>query len=416
MPPPQTPTRRRDLEIAKRQFTFLVSITATIFILCPECLRIYRNLCIVPALAWLTGFAFDLINSLSNTWDNAPAVLKYFIPVDMNVPITAPFDQISTYVGPTLSWATSRARLMALEAKARIMALRQVVLLVLANWFLHQLGLGESVGGESEDGAQGPSPISDRWYGILVMTPPVHDYGSLPLAAHTSERSQPIPWDSHETSSLPSIFPPSDFRVHLSFCLVPKTVWESQDTTVAEKLKAGLYWDMRGENCGSDGEIWAQARVQRITGIEILGLVDEDQDDVNSCHAYFAALRQDWNYMKISWNDVDFAIILGFLVTGPQAAQRTKNLFIRFSRLRINYLVGRGNVVRATPGVATALTAGLAAAIVGPLFVAGWASAMGSGVDRHGISARDAAMWKRRIEWCQDIQHRFPRLEEFFEE
>lgn len=120
--------------------------------------------------------------------------------------------------------------------------------------------------------------------------------------------------------------------------------------------------------------------------------------------------------MKISWNDVDFAIILGFLVTGPQAAQRTKNLFIRFSRLRINYLVGRGNVVRATPGVATALTAGLAAAIVGPLFVAGWASAMGSGVDRHGISARDAAMWKRRIEWCQDIQHRFPRLEEFFEE
>lgn len=142
MPPPQTPTRRRDLEIAKRQFTFLVSITATVFILCPECLRIYRNLCIVPALAWLTGFAFDLINSLSNTWDNAPAVLKYFIPVDMNVPITAPFDQISTYVGPTLSWATSRARLMALEAKARIMALRQVVLLVLANWFLHQLGLG----------------------------------------------------------------------------------------------------------------------------------------------------------------------------------------------------------------------------------------------------------------------------------
>ena len=145
--------------------------------------------------------------------------------------------------------------------------------------------IGENSGWEFEDGAPGPPPISDRWYGILIMTPPVHDYGSLPLGPNTSERSQPIPWDSHETSSLPSISPPSDFRVHLSFCLVPKTVWVSQDTTLTEKLKAGLYWDMRGEKCGSDGEIWAQARVQRITGIEILGLVDEDQDAVNSCHA-----------------------------------------------------------------------------------------------------------------------------------
>ncbi|UPK90794.1 hypothetical protein LCI18_001729 [Fusarium solani-melongenae] len=415
MTPPQTQTRRRDLEIAKRQFTFLVSITATIFILCPECLRVYRNLCIVPALAWLTGFAFDLMNSLSNTWDNAPRVLKYLFPVDMPIRITAPFDQISTYVGPVLSWVSSHARLMALEAKARIIAFRQVVLLVLANWFLRQLGREDS-GGESEDGAQGPSPASDRWYGILVMTPPVHDYGSLPLGAHASERSQPIPWDSRETSSLPSISPPSDFRVHLSFCLVPKTVWESQDTTVAEKLKAGLYWDMKGENCGSDGEIWAQACIQRITGIEILGLVDEDHVAVSCCYAYFAFLRRGWKYMNISWNDVDFAIILGFLVTGPQAAQRTKNLFIRFSRLRINYLVGRGNVVRATPGVAAALTAAWVAAIAGPLFVVGSALAVGSGVDRHGISARDEAMWKRRIEWCKDIQHRFPQLEEFFEE
>lgn len=143
--PPQTRTplqRRRDLEIAKRQFTFLVSITATIFILCPQCLRIYRNLCIVPALAWLTGFVFDLINSLSDTWDNAPTLVKYFMP-DLNIPITAPFDQICASVGPVISRANSYSKLMALEAKSRIVALRQVALLVLANWFLRQLGLGE---------------------------------------------------------------------------------------------------------------------------------------------------------------------------------------------------------------------------------------------------------------------------------
>ncbi|EEU37262.1 uncharacterized protein NECHADRAFT_78360 [Fusarium vanettenii 77-13-4] len=432
MPPPQTRTplqRSRDLEIAKRQFTFLVSITATIFILCPECLRIYRNLCIVPALAWLTGFAFDLINSLSNTLDNAPTLLKYFIP-DMNIPITAPFDQICTSVGPIISKASSYARLMALEAKARIVALRQVVLLVLANWFLRQLGLdpiGENSGRESEDGAPGPAPISDRWFGLLVMTPPVHDYGSLPLDPKTSERSQPIPWDSHETSSIPSISPPSDFRVHLSFCLVPKTIWESPETTLAEKLKAGLYWDMRGEDCGSDGEIWAQARVQRITGIEILGLVDEEQDTVNACHAYFASLQQDWKYMKISWNDVDFAIILGFLNTGPQVTQRMKELFACFSRLRINQaLAARANLSRkgflacwcvsATAGAVTFLTGGLAAPITGPLFVGGCFSGLGVGLAGDSILAHDMKMWKRRIEGCQDLQRRFPQLEEIFQD
>lgn len=194
MPPPQTRTplqRRQDLEIAKRQLTFLVSITATIFILCPQCLRIYRNLCIVPVLAWLTGSMFDLINSLSDTWDNAP--------------------------------------------------------------------------------------ISGRWYGIVVMTPPVHDYGSLSPDPNTNDRPQPIPWDSHETSSVPPISPTSDFRVHLSFCLVPKTVWESRDTSLAEKLNAGVYWDVRGEYYGSQGEIWSPECVQTVTGIEILGLVDEDQ-------------------------------------------------------------------------------------------------------------------------------------------
>lgn len=117
------------------------------------------------------------------------------------------------------------------------------------------------------------------------MTPPVHDYGSLALDPNNSERSQPIPWDSHETLSIPCISPPSDFRVHLSFCLVPKAVWESQVTTLLEKLKAGFYWDMTGENRGDDCELWTQARVQRIKGIEVLGLIHKEQETVNSCHA-----------------------------------------------------------------------------------------------------------------------------------
>ncbi|RMJ07396.1 hypothetical protein CDV36_013010 [Fusarium kuroshium] len=339
MPPLPTEAqlqRRRNLEIAKRQATFLVSIMATIFILCPECLRVYRNLCFVPALAWLTGLVFNLIESLSNTLDNVPAVLKYFIPGDMNVPITAPFDQIRTSVGPLLSKARTEANIIALEARVRIMAFRKVVLLVLANWFLRQLGqdpVGEDSSEGSEDVTPGPAPISNEWYGILVMTPPVYRYGSLLLAPNAREQRDPIQWDSHRTSYVPSISPRSDFRAHLSFCLVPKAVWESQDTTLAGKLMAGLYWNMRGDNCVADGEVWTQARVQRITGIKVLGLVDEEPNTVNSCHAYFASLRQGWNYKNTSWNDVDFAIILGFLVTGPQAARITKDLFDRFSRL-----------------------------------------------------------------------------------
>ncbi|RSL92052.1 hypothetical protein CEP52_014060 [Fusarium oligoseptatum] len=192
MPSPPTQEqlqRRRNLEIAKRQATVLVSIMATIFILCPECLRVYRNLCFVPALAWLTGLAFDLIGSLSNTWDNIPAVLRYFIP-DLNIPITAPFDQIRTSVGPLLSKASLEAKLIAQEARIRIMAFKRVVFLVLANWFLRQLGqdpVGEDSSERSEDGTPGPVPVSDRWYGILIMTPPVHDYGFLPTGLNARE-------------------------------------------------------------------------------------------------------------------------------------------------------------------------------------------------------------------------------------
>ncbi|RSL45926.1 hypothetical protein CEP53_010548 [Fusarium sp. AF-6] len=429
MPSPPTQEqlkRRRNLEIAKRQATVLVSIMATIFILCPECLKVYRNLCFVPALAWLTGLAFDLIGSLSNTWDNIPAVLKYFIPFDMNIPITAPFDQISTFICPLLSKASTEAKRVAQEAIIRITAFKRVVFLVLANWFLRQLGqdpVGENSSERSEDGTPGPAPVSDRWYGILVMTPPVHDYGSLPLDTNAKEPSDPIQWDSHETSSVPSISPPSDFRVHLSFCLVPKVVWESQDTTLVEKFKAGLYWDMRGENCGTDGELWSEARVQRITGIEILGLVDEEQDTVNSCHTYFASLRQGWNYKNISWNDVDFAIILGFLVTAPQAAQTTKDLFTCFSRLRMEQAQeGRVLVpmkgfftcwcVCAAAGAVTVLTGGLAAPVTTPLFVGSNVTGMGFGFAGLAIGVRDQNIWEKRIEFFQALQRQFPQLEE----
>lgn len=131
--------------------------------------------------------------------------------------------------------------------------------------------------------------------------------------------------------------------------------------------------------------------------------------------------------MNISWNDVDFAIILGFLVTGPRATQSTKDLFASFSRLRINQaLAARGDFSRkgfltcwcvsATAGAVTLLTGGLAAPITGPLFVGGCFSGLGFGFAGDAINARDVKMWKKRIEGCQDLQRRFPQLEGFFEE
>ncbi|KAM5343282.1 hypothetical protein ACJ41O_014248 [Fusarium nematophilum] len=331
VPPTQPPLQKRaDLDAAKRQVIFLVSVAATIFILCPERWRIYRNLCIVPVLAWLTGLAFDMIKSLGDSWDNAPAWLKYFVPVNINVHIAAPFDQINSCVGGAVARIKSRIRPLALEAKARMAALKQAMVFLLIDLLD---SLRNKLSGTSEHGM--PHPAPDGWYGVLIMTPPVHDYGSFGLGLNgpnTGEPSQPILWNGHEVSSIPSIYPPSSFRVHLSFGLVPKEIWESHRKTLVEKFMAGLYWDISGPKYGDDGESWAQARIERITGIEVLGSIEAEHNAVDSCHEYFASLRQGWAYSEVSWNDVDFAIILGFLATGQQATRRSKDLFDSFTK------------------------------------------------------------------------------------
>jgi hypothetical protein len=123
----------------------------------------------------------------------------------------------------------------------------------------------------------------------------------------------------------------------------------------------------------------------------------------------FNTLRRDWEYRNISWNDVDFAILLGALVTGPKAAAKCKELFQTMETLRFEqFLVPRAQM---SAGLATAMgamailgTGGLAAPFVGPM-VLGKFGASGA-----KISKRDQIIWDQRLDTMRDLGHRFPQL------
>lgn len=128
-------------------------------------------------------------------------------------------------------------------------------------------------------------------------------------------------------------------------------------------------------------------------------------------------LRQDWDYRRISWNDVDFAIILGFLVTGSQAATTSKAIFSHFSQLRIDQaLIPRRKAAfglsMAALG-ATILTGGLASPITAPLLVSGTLPVVDMALDKT-LSPRDAAMWQQREDACRKLLGQFHELKAIF--
>jgi hypothetical protein len=74
-----------------------------------------------------------------------------------------------------------------------------------------------------------------------------------------------------------------NFRIHLAFCLIEKTVWESQSLTLSQKMMTGSYWDIRGQNIRNKCATWSEFGVREIIGIECLGLADAGDDPVNKC-------------------------------------------------------------------------------------------------------------------------------------
>jgi hypothetical protein len=136
MPPssPQAPLQRQDLDVVKQQLVVLVSVITTVFVLCPEWLQFYRNLCAIPLLAWLTSRAFDFVIKLDKAWDSAPAMVKYFVPVDFPT-ITPPYEQIRGLTKRRMDIASIKLRRFASELRR--------VLVALVNWILCQMPRGK---------------------------------------------------------------------------------------------------------------------------------------------------------------------------------------------------------------------------------------------------------------------------------
>lgn len=123
----------------------------------------------------------------------------------------------------------------------------------------------------------------------------------------------------------------------------------------------------------------------------------------------FDALRLGWEYRNISWNDVDFALLLGALATGPKAADRVANLFQIMQDLRLEqFLVPRAQMsaglVTAVSAMAILGTGGLAAPFVGPM-VLGKLGASGT-----RLSRRDQIIWNERMDTMRRLGDRFPQL------
>jgi hypothetical protein len=140
----------------------------------------------------------------------------------------------------------------------------------------------------------------------------------------------------------------------------------------------------------------------------------------------FALLREDWKYMNIWWNDVDFAVLLGFLVAGNRAAAKCKSMLNVFHELRYEEVVkprSEGCVkgfmaswgVAMLSGVVTAASGGLAAPVTVPLFATAWATGMGCGIAGTAISKGEKAKRDRRAQACRDLLSRFPQLRLVFD-
>lgn len=240
-----------------------------------------------------------------------------------------------------------------------------------------------------------------------------------------------LPLHRTSTSCLPSMADSLVADTHLSFCIVDKETWESSTSTLLQKLAKGQYWDIRGQVEWQQGEKWSEDDVRQILGIEVLGLVEasKGRDVFDTCKhrafsprrpepgrmltsdADFDALRSGWEYRNISWNDADFAILLGALVTGSKAVEKVRELFQVMETLRLEqFLLPRAQMsaglVTAVSAMAILGTGGLAAPFVGPM-VLGKFGASGA-----KISRRDQIIWNERMDTIKHLGDKFPQLRE----
>jgi hypothetical protein len=139
----------------------------------------------------------------------------------------------------------------------------------------------------------------------------------------------------------------------------------------------------------------------------------------------FSLLREDWTYINIWWNDVDFALLLGFLVVGQRAAAKCKSIFKVFRQLREEEVVkprsegcGKGSLtcwgIAVFSFAAMAVSGGALAPVTAPLFATACTTGLGCGVAASAIRYGEMKKRCRRFQACRDLVHSFPQLRTIF--
>jgi len=257
-------TQRGATAITEREAIVMVTAAATMYFFCPERYWICKAVCKVVFLGWLTALAYDVRVALLKAWESVPTWLRNFAH-DRDPEGSSP-DQAA--------WTFERASYVAAK---RLQEWIQKIQAGAADlWHTVYVALNQ--------GRPRPDPKPTQWYGILIRTRPVHGYGSMtPDSWDNKQSPQPIPWQSYDTSSIPSMLLSLVADAHLSFCLVERADWDSQRVRLSEKLARGRYWDICGQDSWHIGESWTEDQVMAILGIEVLGLVDAGQNAISVC-------------------------------------------------------------------------------------------------------------------------------------
>ncbi|KAF4453788.1 hypothetical protein F53441_3614 [Fusarium austroafricanum] len=393
---PRAPLQpRSDLKVVKQQLIFLVTLIATLFVLCPERYQFYRNLCVIPVLAWCTGMVFDLVILLNNKWDNAPAMVKYVVPFDFP-DIKPPFDQIRGAVTKRMDGASTNLRQFWLRTRSLV--------LTFVNWLLSDFTSDPSntISPGPEQKTSQPTPKPEQWVALVVATPIIYDANLFDMSLDTiTETKQTISWEDTDVSSIPTILNSETFQVKLAVCLIPKSVWNSSKTML-DKFSTGLYWYHQPGDAACQGNQWDEDKIRTISKVQFIGNVREYKsiDRVNEC---FEPLREGWNDMNLYWSSIDFAIILAFLLVGKSSIDISKKLFDHFANLRSEQAHRNKDLnqkrLGAGAAVLTLLTGGLAAPITIPMM-------MGAGA----AETQDRYLQGERISACQKLLERYEQL------
>ncbi|KAL7922760.1 hypothetical protein ACQKWADRAFT_291308 [Trichoderma austrokoningii] len=405
---------------AKRQAVVSVSAIALVFILWPERFIIWRNLCFVPVVAWLTALVFDLKHGALDAWDGVPAWMKRIIGADDSSSNntnrssgagarnsnraksrTMP-DHVLMHLGDTISLVKKEAARM-----------WQIVRPILAEWIrqvIHFLTSKTSANRVPSSSSRKPSPEFTQYYGILVKLPrgPNVTAPFAPPFRMRDASDRVIPRESKDASAVPSVLSSWDVDSRISFLLVEKTTWDDGDLTLRSKLAAGTYWNMSAQGRGNLRREMDRSEVAQISGIEVIGLGDGAYDALNKCRQCFRVLCQDWKYIKMLWDDVDFAAILAFLVMGPAAATKSAQIYRALCMLRADQAaIPRRDGPILDSFLIAAATGGLAAPLVLPLMAGGLAAA--------ALKSRNNALPEQRRKAYKSLMMQFPELKALFD-